>query len=108
MSLYDLMSDAVDDHPLNLGALAVGAEIRQLRLLIWAAKCHVHQRTTKAYLGALPHTESEVQAAIDAFDVPPLKLDPCSDEGIKSTSAGLDRRNAERIEKRTIRNIRNG
>jgi hypothetical protein len=64
---------------------------RQLRLLIWAAKCHVHQQAIfPMRLGALPHSVDEVQAAIDALDTGALKLAPCSDEGIKSTSAGRD------------------
>jgi hypothetical protein len=56
--------------------------VRALRLLIWAAKCHVHSQTTNLPLGQLPHSTAEVQAAIDAIE-PAYRLEPCSDEGIK-------------------------
>lgn len=63
------------------------SELRNLRLLVWAAKCHVHQQAIfPMRLGALPHSVDEVQAAIDALDTGALKLAPSSDEGIKSTS----------------------
>lgn len=58
-------------------------DARELRMLIWAAKCHVHAQTTGMRLGALVHSVAEVQQAIDALDVGALKLEPASDEGVK-------------------------
>jgi hypothetical protein len=62
--------------------------MREVRLLIWAAKCHVHQQAIfPMRMGTLVHSSAEVQAAIDALDVGPLKLAPCTDEGVKQNQS---------------------
>ena len=58
---------------------------RNIKLLIWAAKCHVHARRerTAGDLGALPHSSSEVQAAIDAIEALGFANEPSTDEGCR-------------------------
>ena len=65
---------------------------RDMKLLIWAAKCHVFHLTGKWDLSRqahkLPHSAEEVQGAIDRCerDNPQYRIEPSTDEGVRNWS----------------------
>jgi hypothetical protein len=64
--------------------------VRDMKLLLWAAKCHVHHVQGKWDLSQhahkLPHSAKEIQGAIDRCerDNPGYRVEPASDEGVRS------------------------
>lgn len=61
-------------------------EIRTLRLIVWAAKCHTHSQTTRMPLGNLPHSVDEVNRAIAAVEEIVGHPGHHEDEGVKVRS----------------------
>lgn len=59
-------------------------------LVLWAAKCHVHSRRTHLPLGRLPHSEAEVEEAIEVLSKPRDFADHVSGavNGMLNTLAG--------------------
>lgn len=70
----------------NIEARGMSPKNRALRLLVWAAKCHVHSRRQRVAgdLGALPHSEQDVQEAIDAIEAVIGTPEPATDEGVRT------------------------
>lgn len=61
-----------------------GEFTRSVRMLAWAAKALVHERTTKMVLGALPHTHKEIEEAIADVERIYGKPEPSTDEGVRA------------------------
>ncbi len=59
---------------------------RAMKLVVWAAKCHTHARATRMPLGNLPHTEAEVNEAIEIVERKIGKPSSHHDEGVKVRS----------------------
>lgn len=62
------------------------SELRVIRLVIWAAKCHTHREETRMPLGSLPHSYQEVNEAIAEAEKVFGAPERHEDEGVKVRS----------------------
>lgn len=67
-------------------ALLSEEQLRAIRLVNWAAECHVHRLRTGMRLGPLPHTVAEVEAARAIVAELFGKPEACTDEGVRCWS----------------------
>jgi threonine synthase len=63
---------------------------RDIKLVIWAAKCHIHSRATGMPLGkSLIHSDAEILGAIERLErVPGYYNEPATDEGVRAHNKG--------------------